>query len=381
MIFRPIPPASHELRLRSAVREFLKTTLPPDYRPKLGFAAAHDPDFSRALGAQGWVGMTIPKEYGGAGAPVTDRYIVAEELLAAGAPIGAHWAADRQTASMILRYGTQDQRNRFLPKITSGELYFSVGMSEPDAGSDLASVRTTARRDDAGGWIVNGTKVWTTHAHLNHLMLTLCRTSPEGERHQGLSQLIIDLSAPGVTVRPIEFIDGTYDFNEVVLEDVHVPDENVLGTLGAGWEQATSELAFERSGPDRFLTVMGPLIEFVRKYADREADPGTASAIGEITAKLWAGRQLGLAIARSIDEGQMPTAEAALVKNFGTELEQEIIEKLRNIAGVELEFGSDDLFTNLMAEAVTTGPSFTIRGGTTEVLRSAGAKGLETVRW
>ncbi|ANN15851.1 acyl-CoA dehydrogenase [Amycolatopsis orientalis] len=381
MIFRPIQPTDHERRLRSEVREFLRTALPPGYRPKLGFAAAHDPEFSRAIGARGWVGMTIPKEYGGAGAPVMDRYIVAEELLAAGAPIGAHWAADRQTASMILRYGTEEQRKKYLPRITAGEFYFCVGMSEPDAGSDLASVRTTARRDPAGGWRVNGTKVWTTHAHLNHAMLTLCRTSIHEDRHQGLTQLIIDLSAPGVTARPIEFIDGTHDFNEVILDDVHVPEENVLGELGAGWKQSTSELAFERSGPDRFLTVMGPLVEFVRRCADRGANARDTSAIGQVSAKLRAGRQLALGIARALDEGAMPSAEAALVKNFGTELEQEIIETLRVAAEIELEHGSADLFTNLLAEAVSTGPSFTIRGGTTEVLRSVAAKGLENARW
>lgn len=381
MTFRPIQPTDRERELRSTVRDFLRTALPSDHRPRLGFAAAHDPGFSRLLGKRGWVGMTIPVEYGGGGATAVERYIVTEELLAAGAPIGAHWAADRQTASMIVRYGTEEQRRDYLPRIAAGELYFSVGMSEPDAGSDLASVRTTARRVDGGGWLVNGTKVWTTHAHLNHVMLTLCRTSPREDRHEGLSQLVVDLSAPGVTVRPIEFLDGTHDFNEVILTDVHVPEENVLGEIGGGWRQATSELAYERSGADRFLTVMGPLVEFLRRVAKRGADPRTSAAVGEITAKLWAGRQLGLAVARAIDEGATPLAEAAMVKNFGTALEQEIIDILRSVAGSELDFGSNDLFEALLAEAVATGPSFTIRGGTTEVLRSVASKGMEAARW
>lgn len=381
MIFRPIQPTGHERLLRSAVREFVRTALPPDYRPGLGFAAAHDPGFTRALAARGWVGMTIPQEYGGAGAPVMDRYIVAEELLAAGAPIGAHWAADRQTASMILKYGTEEQRRTYLPKIAAGEWYFALGMSEPDSGSDLASVRTTARRHESGGWLVNGTKVWTTNAHLSHYMVTLCRTSVHEDRHHGLSQLVVDLAAPGVQVRPLEFLDGSHHFNEVVLEDVYVADENVLGDIGAGWEQVTSELAHERSGPDRFLTVMGPLVEFIRRASARGADSRAATAIGRITAQLWAVRQLGLAVARSIDEGGMPSAEAALVKDLGTTLEQEIVETLREVAGVELDPGSADLFENLLAEAVSTGPAFTIRGGTTEVLRSVAAKGLETARW
>ncbi len=376
MIFRPIEPTDHERRLRSSVREFLRATLPSDHRPGLGFAARHDPEFSRALGERGWVAMTVPEAYGGAGASVVDRYVVAEELLAAGAPIGAHWAADRQTASMILKYGTEDQRATYLPRIASGEWFFALGMSEPDAGSDLASVRTTAHRDGRGGWVLNGTKVWTTYAHLSHFMVTLCRTSADDDRHRGLSQMIVDLSAPGVSIRPIEYLDGNHHFNEVVLQDVYVPDDCVVGQIGAGWEQVTSELAHERSGPDRYLTVMGPLVEFVRR-----ASQGDAATLGRITAMLWAVRRLGLSVARSIDDGAMPSQEAALVKDLGTTLEQEIVETLREVSEIEPDPTSSDLFESLLAEAIATGPSFTIRGGTTEVLRSVASKGLEGARW
>ena len=376
MIFSPTELTVRERRIRHDVRAFLATALPADYRPGLGFAAAHDPEFSRSLAERGWVGMTIPAEYGGSGATFVERYVVVEELLAAGAPVAAHWVSDRQTAAMFLRYGTEEQRKEFLPGIAAGECYFSLGMSEPDAGSDLAAVRTSGRRVD-GGWLINGTKVWTTNAHLNHFMVALCRTSPAEVKHSGLSQMIIDLGAPGVEVRPIEFLDGSHHFNEVVLTDVFVPDERVLGEIGAGWVQVTSELAHERSGPDRYLTVMAPLTAFVRELADREATPFQHAALGRIAAKLWAVRQLGLAVARALDAGMTPATDAALVKDLGTSIEQEIIETLRLVSSMEFDPRTDSLFSSLMAEAVATGPSFTIRGGTTEVLRSVASKGLE----
>src|ERR1700747_534060 len=170
-----------------------------------------DERFSLALGQRGWIGTTFPKQYGGAGADPLTRFVIAEELLAAGAPVAAHWIADRQSGPSILRFGTEGQRHRYLPGIASGELFFAIGMSEPDSGSDLASVRTRAERVD-GGWVVNGTKVWTSHAHHAHQMLTLVRTSPQdpSRRHAGLSQFIIDMGSPGVSCHPIEVISGAH---------------------------------------------------------------------------------------------------------------------------------------------------------------------------
>lgn len=364
-----------ELALQREVREFLAAALPPGRRPGLGIAAPHDPAFSRRLAARGWVGMAIPTEYGGHGCSAVERFVVTEELMAAGAPIGAHYVADRQTAPTLLRFGTEGQRRRFLPVIAAGECFFSLGMSEPDAGSDLAAVRTTARRVD-GGWQVSGTKVWTSNAHLNHYMVALCRTAPPGDdRHSGLSQLIIDLHAPGVTVRPIRFLDGSAHVNEVLLDDVPVGDDMILGDVGAGWLQVTAELGYERSGPDRYLSTMPVLREFLRTVGD---PPGTGAltAIGGLAARIWAIRQLSLSVARSLDAGAAPAVESALVKDLGTAFEQLSIELLRVAADHELDPGSSTLFDTLMAECVLSGPTFTLRGGTTEILRSVTAKGL-----
>lgn len=374
MAFTPTALSADEDRLRVSVRRYLSKRLGPNHRPGMGLAGLHDPEFSRDLARQGWVGMSIPVAFGGAGATAVQRHIVVEELLAVGAPVGAHWVAERQTAPTLLSFGTQEQKEYFLPRIAAGECWFALGMSEPDAGSDLASVRTSATKVD-GGWLVNGTKVWTTNAHLNHFAVVLCRTSASDDRHGGLSQLIVDLHAPGVVISPIVYIDGRHDFNEVVMTDVFVSDERVLGAIGDGWHQVTSELAYERSGPDRYLSTL-PLFRACLEQQGPTFGAAELASAGMIAAKLWAIRQLGLATARALERGEAPAIEAALVKDVGTLFEQESVESLRQIADRQVDPASGNMFENLLGEAIATAPGFTLRGGTTEVLRSVAAKGL-----
>jgi alkylation response protein AidB-like acyl-CoA dehydrogenase len=219
------------------VRAFLAEERAADHwRPRADvWLSGWDERFSRELGRRGWLGMTIPAEYGGAGASPLDRYVVTEELLAAGAPVAAHWVADRQIGPSLLRFGTEAQRRRFLPGIVAGEVYFGIGMSEPDAGSDLAAVRTKAEKVD-GGWALTGTKVWTSGAHHAHAFFALARSSPrdESNRHAGLSQFLVELDSPGVRIRPIPLLTGAHHFNEVVFDRVFVPDDMVFGEIGAG---------------------------------------------------------------------------------------------------------------------------------------------------
>ncbi|MDA8280005.1 MAG: acyl-CoA dehydrogenase family protein [Actinomycetota bacterium] len=377
MRFEPVTLTPAEEELRSEVREFLGKELPRgSYRPGLGMNAVHSPEFSRKLAKRGWIGMAVPSEYGGHGRSAVDRFIVVEELLAAGAPVAAHWVADRQTAPTLLAFGTEDQRRRFLPAIVAGECYFSIGMSEPDAGSDLAAVRSSATRAD-GGWELSGTKIWTSGAHVNHYFVVLCRTSPVGEdRHQGLSQLIVDLSSPGITVNPIRFLDGSHHFNEVVLDRVFVPDDMVLGEVGMGWHQVTSELSYERSGPDRFLSSWQVLETFVAERPDDLRRSEVAEAVGRLVARFWAVRQLSLSVARMIQQGGAPAIQAAMVKDLGTTLEQEAVATILGCIDGDPDPGSTSIFESLLAQAVVISPSYTIRGGTTEVLRSVAAKSL-----
>jgi len=349
--------------------------MPPDAEPSLGIGAGHDPAFTAALAERGWVGMALPREYGGSDRGAVERWIVAEELLAAGAPVGAHWLADRQTGPLIARFGPDELRKRFLPEIAAGHCWFAAGMSEPDAGSDLASVRTAARRA-AGGWLVTGTKVWTSGAHRSHFMVTLCRTEPAAaDRHAGLSQLVIDLSSPGVTVRPIAFMDGSHHFNEVVLQDVFVPDSLLIGEEGQGWAQVTSELVSERGGPDRYMSVF-QLLRLAVRFAGDALDT-RAAEFGAIMGRFGTLRRMSYSIAAMIDAGEDPGPFVPVVKDLGTTFEQETVAFLREVAAEpqRLDHFTDD-FQRLLTRATLSAPAFTLRGGTTQILRSMIARGL-----
>jgi alkylation response protein AidB-like acyl-CoA dehydrogenase len=378
MRFEPTELTPEELDLQREVRDFLATELTwGSYRPGLGMGARKDPAFSKKLAERGWVGMALPKRYGGHDRRAVDRFIVVEELLRSGAPVGHHWVGDRQTGSVINRFGTEEQKERFLPAICRGELSFSIGMSEPDSGSDLASVKTRASQVE-GGWVLNGTKIWTSGAHENDWFVVLCRTSPEedGNKHQGLSQLLVDLRSDGIEVRPITFLDGSHHFNEVVLHDVFVPDDLVLGEVGMGWVQNTSELAYERGGPDRWLSTFLVVQEWLRRQEGTEIGERGLAVLGWATARWWAVRNMSLAVARLIDEGRAPAVESALVKEMGTRFEQDVLVAVNEIVEIEPTLDSQDLFEQLLVSAILTAPSFTIRGGTIEILRSVAAKGL-----
>ena len=372
-----------ELALQGEVRAFLAATLPyGSFEPGLGMAGRKDPKFSQQLAARGWVGMSLPREYGGGDRSAVERFVVAEELLRWGAPVGHHWVADRQSGPLIAKVGTTGQKERFLPAICRGELSFCIGMSEPDSGSDLASVKTRATRVD-GGWTVDGTKVWTTGAHEHDWMITLVRTSDAEDRHAGLSQVLVDLRGAGVEVHPIPFLDGTSDFNEVVLTEVFVPDADVVGVVGMGWSQIGQELSFERGGPDRWLSTYMVLEQFLRErggaaFENEVLDDQVVELVGAAAARFWGLRNLSLSVARAIDADVQPAIQAALVKEMGTRFEQDLLEGLRRLVDVEPSPTSSSRFERLLANAILTSPAFTIRGGTIEILRSVAAKGLRS---
>ena len=357
--------------LRAEVRSFL-SEFDDLGRANSDFATGHNAAFSRELGARGWIGMTWPRAYGGADRSFFERYVVTEELLAAGAPVSAHWIADRQSGPLLLTYGSEAQRQKYLPSVVKGECFFSIGMSEPNTGSDLASVQTTAT-PVAGGWHINGTKLWTTGAHLNHYMITLVRTAKQTEnRHAGLSQLIVDLKGDGVTVRPIKNMAGGEDFNEVVFDDAFVADDNVVGEPGNGWEQVTSELGYERSGPERFLSAFRVFVEFVRSVGP-EPDSHEAAAVGRIAAHLKTLRRMSMSVAGMLESGKAPNIEAALVKELGNNFEK----LLPEIARLALPNGADQAaFQSAYQDTLLLSPSFTLRGGTREILRGVIARGL-----
>lgn len=362
-------------RLRAEVREFLDGFEWPVDRDAATAFGGYDPQFSEALGARGWIGMGFPVEYGGGGYGLVERYVVLEELLAARAPITAHSVADRQSGFLLLRYGSERQRQEILPRIAAGKAYFCIGMSEPDSGSDLASVRTRANRVD-GGWLVNGTKIWTTNAHRSHYMILFCRTAPAGEkRHEGLSQFLVDMNTPGIVCRPITDVAGGKHFNEVHFQDVFLPDDAIIGTEGDGWNQVTSELAFERSGPERFLSHLRALEEFVRILKQYPSAEGTR-VVGRMVSHLATLRRMSRSVASMIADGKDPALHAALVKDLGTCFEQEIPEVLRLALQTEPDSDASNAYQAMLAHVILNSPSSTIRGGTKEVLRSIVARGL-----
>lgn len=364
--------------LRPAVRDFLHQALadvPADVRARswMGF----DAQFSRSLAKHGWIGLTLPAEYGGGGQTPYARFVVAEELLAAGAPVSAHWIADRQSGPLILKYGTAAQRAFYLPRICQADAFFCIGMSEPNAGSDLASVKTRAIRNDQG-WLLTGQKIWTTNAYRSHYMIALARTSGEPQdRHKGLSQLIVDLSLPGITVRPIRDLTGDEHFCEVFFDDVQLADDALIGAEGGGWEQVTAELAFERSGPERVYSSLVLLDEWIAYLRTGETVSDTAKALlGKLVSQLCVLRQLTLSITHKLAEGGSPAVEAALVKDLGTEFEQMLPVLVADALAATPVAATPPLLHKTLAYIAQMSPSFSLRGGTREILRGMIARGL-----
>jgi len=360
--------------LRASVREFVHTDREVfGWQPTVdAWLSCWDEGFSARLGDAGFLGLTIPLQWGGRGLDYLHRYVVTEELLAHGAPVAAHWVADRQVAPALLAYGTEAQRQRLLPSIAVGRFYSAIGMSEHGAGSDLAAVQSRATRTD-GGWILDGTKVWTSGAHHAHQIVVLARTSPPDpqHRHAGFSQFLVPRESPGVTIEPIVLMSGEHHFNEVVFDDVFVPDTDVLGTIGEGWHQVTAELSFERSGPERILTTAPLITAAIRAVASTARCEQNAAAVGDLLARLISLRQLSVSVARTLAEGGSAASQAALVKDLGTRFEQESVDLV-----ADLVEAPDRGLREMLDAAALHRPLFTLRGGTNEVLRGVVARGM-----
>lgn len=361
--------------LRAAVRQFISSDRATHgWEPEIdSWLTSWDAGFSERLADAGYVGLTIPPEYGGHGRGFLHRYVVTEELLGQGAPVAAHWFADRQVAPSLLSYGSEEQRSRLLPQIAAGRLYSAIGMSEHGAGSDLAATATKATRTD-DGWLLNGTKVWTSGGHRAHFAIVLARTSaldPE-HRHAGFSQFIVQLDTPGITISPIVTMDGHHHFNEVAFDDVRVGDGDVLGEVGDGWHQVTAELGFERSGPERILSTAILIFGVIRALGP-DVDDRTAAAIGDLLGRAMSLRQLSVAVARDLAAGRDAATRAALVKDLGTRFEQESVELCADLLESVDDPGG---LRAVLAMARLHSPMFTLRGGTNEVLRGVIARGL-----
>ena len=364
--------------LRKEVRNFITKSLnDKEFVPSAdAWVFSASPEFSKKLGSMGWLGMSFPKKYGGNERTALERYVVTEELLASGAPVAAHWIADRQSGSQILRYGSEEQKKSIIPKITSGECFFAIGMSEPDSGSDLASVKTKATKIE-NGWNLEGRKIWSTGAHLSNYMIVLARTSPASEknRHEGLSQFLVDLSLPNVSVKGIPDMTGQRHFNETLFDNVILSEDALLGVEGKGWSQVVGELALERSGPERFLSHFTLLESFINEFKDILIKSGS-KLIGKLIAELQTLRRMSFSIASMLQNGESPETQAAFVKELGNKFEKMMVETLREFSNIIPLYEWPSQLQNLFEDATLRIPSNSLRGGTTEIMRGIIARQL-----
>jgi len=363
-----------EIELRDRIRAFLATALPPRAAiPEDGWVNGFDPEFSRRLGAGGWIGMTWPREYGGSARSYVERAIVTEELLRAGAPTAAHWVGDRQIGPALLAHGTEAQKREIIPGIVRGELVFCLGMSEPGAGSDLAAL-TTRAVDDGDVFVVDGQKVWTSFAHHAHYCYLVARTDPEAPRHRGVSELLVDMRLPGITVRPLVDMTGEHHFNEVFFESVRVPKRWLIGEQNRGWFQIASQLDYERAGMERLLSY-APLLADLEAYvraSGRGGEPMLRQQLARFHGEIAVGRQLLYRIAWQLSQGVTPSVDTALAKLYGTELEQRLARFAGEVLGAYaiLTAGPHVPLGGRVARAIVNAPALTIRGGTVEILRN-----------
>lgn len=365
-----------QVKLRESAAAFLAAEAGSFVPACDNWMTGHDRAFSKKMAARGWIGLTWPTRFGGGGRSYVDRLALLELFLAAGAPLACHWIADRQMGPSILSHGTDEQRERYLPEILAGEATYCIGMSEPDAGSDLAGVQTRAVRSGSG-WLITGHKIWTSLAHKSEYIYLLARSDPGSSRHDGLSEFVVPMRSDGVTITAINDMSGQHHFNEVFFDEVSVPADALIGTEGGGWRQITGQLGYERSGLERLMSVWALLRAMRAEVGD---DERRLEELGELEAAVTVGRQLVYRAAAVADSGRPPDHEAALAKVFSTTVEQQIVEVASRWAGIDARVarGPDGApggpLGGHLGHAWLVAPSFSIRGGTNEILRGIVAR-------
>jgi alkylation response protein AidB-like acyl-CoA dehydrogenase len=348
---------AEQIALREDAREVAADGVRRFGRHNDSWINGYSKEFARELAARGWIGMTWPVEFGGGGRPPIDRLIVAEEMIGAGAPIAAMWFADRQMGPTLIAYGRPDQQAEFLPKILSGDTTWCIGMSEPDAGSDLASLKTSARLD-GDEWVIDGQKIWTSFAEVADYCYLICRTRTEGPPHAGISEIVVPMSTPGIEVRPITDMTSNRHFCEVFFTAVRVPATNLVGTEGGAFKQTMRQLEHERGGIDRLLSNHA-LFRDALVRADT-TDPVVRQEIAAIDGAYRIGRIL---VMREVLR-QAPAGFSAATKCFCTEHEQRVADFVARV------FGPEALLWDQLGRGIAYAPGYTIMGGTSNVLRN-----------
>lgn len=371
-----------QLNFRKEVSAFLKSELDQGlWKPTIdAWIMTYDPAFTKRVAAKGWIGLTWPKEYGGHGRSFVDRLILTEEMLRYGAPAACHWFADRQIGSGVLLHGNEEQRKEILPMIIKGEMYVGLGMSEPEAGCDLASAKTTAIKD-GDYYIFNGQKTWTSGGkHMNYLYI-LARTDPENpKKHRGLSEFIIPMNLTGISTSPIHDITDNEAWNECFFDNVKVPAKWLIGPENNGWKQIMQQLSFERSGMERLMAnypVFDGLLEYI-KTTKRDGkllseDPVIRQKLGQIKAEFEIGRLFMYRVALVMDEGRSPEWEACMSKAYATSYEQRLASLALEILGPYGQLRPESKYVPMQGHAFhsyLSSKGYSHQAGTTEVLKN-----------
>ncbi|HKY16479.1 MAG TPA: acyl-CoA dehydrogenase family protein [Microthrixaceae bacterium] len=314
-------------------------------------------EFALELADRGWLGMTWPVEHGGGGRSPLERFVVFEALISEGAPLASIWFSDRQIGPTLLQFGTDDQRSRYLPDLVRGTAMWCVGMSEPDAGSDVASLRTRAERSGES-WVIDGQKVWTSGAAESDWCYLIARTDPDAPAHAGLSEFLVDLNSPGVEIRPIRDMTDDLHFCEVLLDGVEVPGDRLVGAENGAFKQIMRQMEHERGGIDRLVSNRRTYLDAL-ELADLD-DP----IVRQWVARLDGGYRIGRSMVLREVMGQAPPGFSAVTKTWCTEFEQDVAAFCGHVAG------ADAMVWGRVARNLCYAPGYTIMGGTTQILRN-----------
>lgn len=375
MDFRDTP---EEASFRSELRSWLEENLPDGWRElspsRTRWNADVSREWSKKLYEAGYVGLTWPKEYGGRAAPYTHQAVFLEEMVRAEAPEHIGVIGLGMAGPTIISHGTDEQKNRHLAKILSGEEVWCQGFSEPGSGSDLASLRTKAVRDN-GHFVVNGQKVWSSFAHIADWCILLVRTDPDAKKHQGITYLLVDMHSDGVDVRPLNQMSGEPEFNEIFFSDVRVPIENVLGEVNAGWGVAMTTLLHERGTlgfalTSRLEVAMNKVVTLARETG-AERDPLVRDRIARHWIELQGLKFTNYRALTTLVKTGVPGPEGSIAKLFWSESNQRLTKLALEIMGPRSQLDGDEgIWDGYWQYQQLRSRGNTIEAGTSEVLRN-----------
>jgi len=363
-------------KFRQEVRNFLEEEIKKGYwEPACdSWIQGFDPEFTKRVAQKGWIGLTWPKEYGGQGLSYIDRLILTEEMLRYGAPAACHWFADRQIGGSIATYGTEEQKREVLPKIIRGEAYIGLGMSETEAGCDLASLQTRAI-EDGDNYIINGQKTWTSGGSFVNWFYLLARTDPEAPKHRGISEFIIPADLPGIKRIPMIDITGTEAWNDVFFDEVRVSKKCLIGEKNRGFLQALQQLDYERSGMERLMGNY-PLFEAIIQFTkDNKLFQQSVirNKLAQLRIEFEVGRLLIYRVALVMDDGRAPNREAAMSKAYSTAFEQSLAKAAMEVLGPYGQLVGDSKLAPIRGLAVHSylaSKGYSLQAGTSEILKN-----------